>query len=57
MELGLDTLEDLLSVGEIQQVEDDALVGTEELPTIQCMFNIRINDGGSGGSLACQGCV
>jgi hypothetical protein len=34
VELSLDTLENLLSVGKIQQVEDDALVRSEELTAI-----------------------
>ena len=34
MELSLDTLEDLFLEGKIEQVEDDALVFSQELATI-----------------------
>ena len=34
MELSLNTAEDLLLEGQIEEVEDDALIGSEELATI-----------------------
>jgi hypothetical protein len=39
MELGLDTLEDLLLEGEVEEVEDDALVLAEELAAVERGYN------------------
>ena len=40
MDLSLDTLENLLGSGEIQEVEDNALVGAEELAAILTVSSI-----------------
>ncbi len=41
MELSLNTLKRVLGSGEVEQVEDDALVGTEELTTIETNSQVR----------------